>query len=104
MVSIVPPPRKENYKTKEEYEKAKKEWEKAVIKSKFGGIVLDDDYIDGVASNLAYQLIKKTKKNFEVMGLKDRSAGFSKTTDNLPPSKEEIIKKCKEIIYKKGKL
>ncbi len=82
----------------------KKEWEKAVIKSKFGGIVLDDDYIDGVASNLAYQLIKKTKKNFEVMGLKDRSAGFSKTTDNLPPSKEEIIKKCKEIIYKKGKL
>ena len=82
----------------------KKEWEKAVIKSKFGGIVLDDDYTDGVASNLAYQLIKRTKKNFEVMGLKDRSAGFSKTTDNLPPSNEEIVKKCKEIIYKKGKL
>ena len=38
------------------------------------------------------------------MGLKDRSAGFSKTTDNLPPSNEEIIKKCKEIIDKKGKL
>ena len=82
----------------------KKEWEKAVIKSKFGGVVLDDDYTDGVASNLAYQLIKRTKKNFEVMGLKDRSAGFSKTTDNLPPSNEEIVKKCKEIIYKKGKL
>ena len=82
----------------------KKEWEKAVIKSKFGGVVLDDDYTDGVASNLAYQLIKRTKKNFEVMGLKDRSAGFSKTTDNLPPSNEEIIKKCKEIINKKGKL
>ena len=71
----------------------KKDWEQAVLKSKFGGIVLDDDYTDGVASNLAYQLIKKTKKNFEVMGLKDRSAGFSKTTDNLPPS-------CKEIIIK----
>ena len=81
----------------------KKEWEKAVIKSKFGGIVLDDDYTDGVASNLAYQLIKRTKKNFEVMGLKDRSAGFSKKTDNLPPSYKEIVKKCKEIIDKKGK-
>ena len=81
----------------------RKDWEQAVIKSKFGGIVLDDDYTDGVASNLAYQLIKKTKKNFEVMGLKDRSAGFSKTTDNLPPSCKEIILKCKEMINKNGK-
>ena len=81
----------------------RKDWEQAVIKSKFGGIVLDDDYTDGVASNLAYQLIKKTKKNFEVMGLKDRSAGFSKTTDNLPPSCKEIIFKCKEMINKNGK-
>ena len=81
----------------------RKDWEQAVIKSKFGGIVLDDDYTDGVASNLAYQLIKKTKKNFEVMGLKDRSAGFSKMTDNLPPSCKEIIIKCKELINKNGK-
>ena len=81
----------------------RKDWEQAVIKSKFGGIVLDDDYTDGVASNLAYQLIKKTKKNFEVMGLKDRSAGFSKTTDNLPPSCKEIIIKCKELINKNEK-
>ena len=81
----------------------KKDWEQAVLKSKFGGIVLDDDYTDGVASNLAFQLIKKTKKNFEVMGLKDRSAGFSKTTDNLPPSCKEIIIKCKELINKNGK-
>ncbi len=81
----------------------KKDWEQAVLKSKFGGIVLDDDYTDGVASNLAFQLIKKTKKNFEVMGLKDRSAGFSKTTDNLPPSCKEIIIKCKDLINKNGK-
>ena len=79
----------------------KKEWEKAVIKSKFGGIVLDDDFTQGVASNLAYELMKKTKKNFEVMGLKNKSAGFSKDTDNLPPSYKDIISKCKEIIKKK---
>ena len=40
----------------------KKEWEKAIISSKFGGIVLDDDYSQGVATNLAYEMMKKTKK------------------------------------------
>ena len=81
----------------------KKEWEETVIKSKFGGIVLDDDYTQGVASSIAYELMKKTKKNFEVMGLKNKSAGFSKTTDNLPPSCEEIVLKCKNIMNNDNK-
>ena len=34
------------------------------------------------------------------MGLKDKSAGFSKNTDNLPPSYLEIIKRVKEIVKK----
>ena len=37
------------------------------------------------------------------MGLKNKSAGFSKTTDNLPPSCEEIVLKCKNIINKNKK-
>ena len=78
----------------------KKEWERAIIKSKFGGIVLDDDFTQGVASNLAFELMKKTGKNFDVMGLKNKSAGFSKSTDNLPPNSKEISKKIKEIINK----
>ena len=65
---------------------------------KFGGIVLDDDYTQGVAGNLAYELMKNTGKKIEVMGLKNKSAGFSKKTDNLPPSSSEIIKKIKEIV------
>ena len=81
----------------------KKEWEIAVKNSKCGGIVLDDDYTQGVASNLAYELMKKTEKKFEVMGLKDKSAGFSTSTDNLPPSCKEIVIKAKEIINKKRK-
>ena len=81
----------------------KREWEETVIKSKFGGIVLDDDYTQGVASSIAFELMKKTKKNFEVMGLKNKSAGFSKKTDNLPPSCEEIVLKCKNIINKENK-
>lgn len=73
-------------------------WEKAMKTCKFGGIVLDDDYTQGVAGNLAYELMKKTGKKIEVMGLKNKSAGFSKKTDNLPPSSSEIIKKIKEIV------
>nr|ABZ06238.1 putative transketolase, pyridine binding domain protein [uncultured marine microorganism HF4000_007I05] len=76
----------------------KKEWEKAIKSSKFGGIVLDDDYTEGVATNLAYKLMKKTGKKIDVMGLKDKSAGFSRMTDNLPPNYLEITDKVKKII------
>ena len=37
------------------------------------------------------------------MGLKNKSAGFSKTTDNLPPSYLEITKKVLELVKSKGK-
>ena len=76
----------------------KKEWENAVKSSKFGGIVLDDDYPQGVAANLAYEMMKKTGKTIDVLGLKNKSAGFSKATDNLPPSYLEIVEKVEEII------
>ena len=79
----------------------KNEWKDAIKTSKFGGIVLDDDYSEGVATNLAYQLMKKTEKKIDVMGLKSRSAGFSKTTDNLPPNHIEIVEKVKKIINSK---
>lgn len=76
----------------------KKEWENAVKSSKFGGIVLDDDYPQGVAANLAYEMMKKTGKTIDVLGLKNKSAGFSKATDNLPPSYLEIVEKVEEIV------
>ena len=76
----------------------KKEWENAVKSSKFGGIVLDDDYPQGVATNLAYEMMKKTGKKIDVLGLKNKSAGFSKATDNLPPSYLEIVEKVEEIV------
>ena len=76
----------------------KKEWENAVKTSKFGGIVLDDDYSQGVATNLAYDIMKKTGKKVDAMGLKNKSAGFSKETDNLPPNCLEIVERVKKII------
>ena len=81
----------------------KKEWENAVKSSKFGGIVLDDDYPQGVAANLAYEMMKKTGKKIDVLGLKNKSAGFSKATDNLPPSYLEIVEKVEEIVKTNGK-
>ena len=76
----------------------KREWENAVKTSKFGGIVLDDDYSQGVATNLAYDIMKKTGKKIDIMGLKNKSAGFSKETDNLPPNSSEIVERVKKII------
>ena len=66
--------------------------------SKFGGLILDDDYVDGVAKSIANDLNLKTNKNINVLGLKNRTAGTGKNLDNLPPSSDEIVKFVKKII------
>ena len=72
--------------------------DKLVLKRAKHGIVLDDDYVDGIAKSLAFDLCKGTSSEMHVMGLKDKSAGFYPQVDNLPPSKDEIIAKIKEIL------
>jgi pyruvate/2-oxoglutarate/acetoin dehydrogenase E1 component len=62
----------------------------ALNKSKYG-IVLDDDYVDGVGSILAHKLMMSGNSKVHVVGLEDKSAGFSKISDNLPPSVDKII-------------
>ena len=59
--------------------------------SKCGGCVLDDDYVNGIAKSVAFDLVGSTGANISVLGLEDRSAGFSKCTDNLPPTAEVIV-------------
>ncbi len=80
----------------------KKQWIISLKNSKYGGLVLDDDYEDGVAKNIAHDLNIKSKVRVTTMGLKNKSAGFSKQSDNLPPSSDEIINKIKKIISKKN--
>lgn len=63
------------------------------------GLVLDDDYPDGIASNLAHELMLRTKASVYTLGLKNKSAGFAKDLDNLPPSSDDIIKYIKEKLY-----
>ena len=40
----------------------KKEWSSALENSKFGGIVLDDDYEEGAASSIAHRMMIQTNK------------------------------------------
>ena len=58
----------------------------------------DNDYDDGILRTLAHKINTETKKQVHVMGLKNKSAGYSKETDNLPPNSSEIIERVKKII------
>ena len=66
--------------------------------AKYGGIVLDDDYPDGTAKALAFDLYHLTGVQMNVMGLDNRTAGFSAATDNLPPGKDEIKAMIRSIV------
>jgi acetoin:2,6-dichlorophenolindophenol oxidoreductase subunit beta len=70
----------------------------AIKNSKYGGIILDDDYVDGVSNSLANKINLQTKREIHTMGLKNITAGAHKKLDNLPPSHKEIIKKVLDII------
>jgi pyruvate/2-oxoglutarate/acetoin dehydrogenase E1 component len=62
-------------------------------------LILDSDYEDfGVAESLAFKFSKLVECETFVMGLKRKSAGFSKFTDNLTPDSHMIVSKVKEII------
>ena len=65
--------------------------------SKFGGLVIDDDYAEGVAKSIANDLTLLSNKKVYTLGLKNKSAGFFPTVDNLPPQANEICKKVQKI-------
>lgn len=63
------------------------------------GIVIDSDFeIAAVGRSIAYELMHATKKPVFAMGIEDRSAGFSKTADNLTPSPEKIAERVRELL------
>jgi pyruvate/2-oxoglutarate/acetoin dehydrogenase E1 component len=62
------------------------------------GLVLDDDFPDGIASTLAQKLMLESGAKVWTMGLEERSAGFAKHLDNLPPSKDKIKEFIKNAI------
>ena len=66
---------------------------KCIANSKFGAILLDDDYVDGISNSLANKLSHMTDKKIFTLGLSDKSAGFHKKVDNLPLALVKLLKK-----------
>ncbi len=62
------------------------------------GLVLDDDYVDGVAKSIAFDLAAESQASMFVLGLEDRTAGFHPNVDNLPPDTQKIVKKVIDIL------
>jgi len=75
------------------------EWVESLKNSRFGGLVTDDDYVEGTASSIANELSLASRKNVWTLGLEPRTAGFHPTVDNLPPSAEKIVEYLKQIKY-----
>ena len=70
----------------------------ALLTSKFGGLVIDDDYEQGVVTSVAHQLIMSSGKIVGALGLEHRTAGFHPSVDVLPPNAEQIVQKCLEFM------
>jgi pyruvate/2-oxoglutarate/acetoin dehydrogenase E1 component len=79
--------------------KIEKLWVESLNSSKFGGLVTDDDYVEGTASSIANELSLASSKKVYTLGLEPRTAGFHPTVDNLPPSAEKIVNYLKQIKY-----
>lgn len=79
--------------------KIEDDWKIALDNSKFGGLVTDDDYVEGTASSIANELSLATGRKVYTLGLEPRTAGFHPSVDNLPPTAEKIIEKLKNIKY-----
>jgi len=69
-----------------------------IANSKYGCIVLDDDYTSGITESVAYKISNKTNKPVECMGLEDKTAGFISRNDNLPPNEDQIIDQVLKMI------
>jgi len=76
----------------------KDSWSTALKNSRYGGMVLDDDYVDGMAKNIAHDLNLHSNTRIYTLGLENKTAGFSKETDNLPPSAEKIVEYVLKIV------
>lgn len=66
--------------------------------SKYGGIVIDGDYANGVAKNLAYDLMHQHGKKIYALALEERTAGFAPHLDNVPPSPHKILETVQTIM------
>ncbi len=69
----------------------------ALAGSKYGGLLLDCDFQNGVAKNLAFDIMRHVPQRVDILTLEERTAGFPSHLDNLPPSADKIVEKVKEM-------
>ena len=74
----------------------------SLSESKHGGLVLDTDFENGASKCIATDLMLKSHKKVHVLGLEERTAGFAKHLDNLPPTTEKIVDYVKRIIQNRS--
>jgi pyruvate/2-oxoglutarate/acetoin dehydrogenase E1 component len=75
----------------------KENWILSLNNSKYGGLVTDDDYVEGISDSIANNLNLATGKKVHTLGLEPRTAGFYSLVDNLPPTAKKIITLLKQI-------
>jgi pyruvate/2-oxoglutarate/acetoin dehydrogenase E1 component len=66
--------------------------------SKYGGVVIDDDYPNGIAKQVAYELMLESEKRVHVLAIEEKTAGFQLSQDNLPPDSDKICEFVKDKI------
>jgi len=66
--------------------------------SKYGGVVLDGDFENGIAKPIAFDIMQKTNQKVRVLALENKVAGFAPHLDNLPPTPARIVKFVQDVI------
>ena len=75
------------------------DWVRVAIGRARASLVIDSDFEQcSVGMSVAYSLQRESGHRVDVLGLDERSAGFSKETDNTTPSSEKIFTKIQEIL------
>lgn len=66
-------------------------------------LVVDSDFEDcSIAKTMAYELMHRSGKPVHVLGLEERSSGFSSATDNATPSRVQVVARVLSIINSEG--
>ena len=78
--------------------------EYALKNSKYGGLVLDGDFINGVAKNIAYDLMHKYDKKVYALGLEEKTSGFAPWNNNLAPTPDRIYSYVRWLISKNKRI
>lgn len=74
------------------------DWVRLAVRDARATLVIDSDFEQcSVGMSVAYSLQHETGCRVDVLGLDERSAGFSKETDNTTPSPQKILSKLRQI-------